>query len=349
MTGAAVTFQDLSFQNYARAPRRRPSSPSRLGSAVLAIGVVAGAGALYVRLTVAPSAFVPSVAPPRTMALALPPVMPAPEPVYDPLFDPTYSLGALPVTFDARTPLAPTFVGVAPPAVAAFVPAPAADDAPVSPLVTQLGEPDEVPLPLPRPPFARPRVADGGARPAAAPEATAATGAPDAGGSFLERLFGAAPSPRPALAYAAPEDGAFAPLRRLAIPAPAPAGEPGVAVYDISARTVTLPNGTRLEAHSGLGELLDDPNHVDARNRGATPPHLYDLTLREKLFHGVQALRLTPIGEGSVYGRDGLLAHRFMLGPNGDSNGCVSFRDYEAFLQAYQTGQVRRLLVVARR
>ena len=36
-----------------------------------------------------------------------------------------------------------------------------------------------------------------------------------------------------------------------------------------------------------------------------------------------------------------------MLGPNGDSNGCVSFKDYEAFLQAYQNGQVKRLAVVA--
>jgi hypothetical protein len=37
-----------------------------------------------------------------------------------------------------------------------------------------------------------------------------------------------------------------------------------------------------------------------------------------------------------------------MLGPNGDSNGCVSFRDYNAFLQAYERGQVQRLVVVAR-
>ena len=36
-----------------------------------------------------------------------------------------------------------------------------------------------------------------------------------------------------------------------------------------------------------------------------------------------------------------------MLGPNGDSNGCVSIREYDAFLQAYQRGQVKRLAVVA--
>ncbi len=119
------------------------------------------------------------------------------------------------------------------------------------------------------------------------------------------------------------------------------------AVYDLSAHVLYLPDGRRLEAHSGLGDRLDDPRHVDERMRGATPPHLYDLTLREGSFHGVQALRLNPVGQGGVYGRAGLLAHPFMLGPNGDSNGCVSIRDYDAFLQAYQRGQVKRLAVVA--
>jgi Protein of unknown function (DUF2778) len=118
------------------------------------------------------------------------------------------------------------------------------------------------------------------------------------------------------------------------------------AIYDLEAHTVYLPNGDKLEAHSGLGDRLDDPLHVSEINRGATPPHLYDLTLREAPFHGVQALRLTPVG-GGVFGRVGLLAHSYMLGPGGDSNGCVSFKDYDAFLQAYQNGQVKRLAVVA--
>ena len=62
----------------------------------------------------------------------------------------------------------------------------------------------------------------------------------------------------------------------------------------------------------------------------------------------MQALRLTPIGGGDIFGRAGLLAHSYMLGPNGDSNGCVSFKNYDAFLQAFQSGQVKRLAVVAR-
>ena len=120
------------------------------------------------------------------------------------------------------------------------------------------------------------------------------------------------------------------------------------AVYDISARTVYMPDGSRIEAHSGLGSRLDNPRYVSEREKGATPPHMYDLTLRESLFHGVQALRLNPVGgEGGIYGRAGLLAHPFMLGPNGDSNGCVSVKDYDAFLRAYQNGEIRHLAVVA--
>ena len=118
------------------------------------------------------------------------------------------------------------------------------------------------------------------------------------------------------------------------------------AVYDISARTVYLPNGTRLEAHSGLGTLMDNPAHVDQRMVGATPPNVYDLKPREKLFHGVAALRMTPVGDNEMHGRNGLLVHSYLLGPNGDSNGCVSIRDYDRFLQAYRNGEVRRLVVV---
>ncbi len=130
---------------------------------------------------------------------------------------------------------------------------------------------------------------------------------------------------------------------------PAAGSDRWTAVYDISAHTVYLPDGRKLEAHSGLGDRLDDARFVSERDRGPTPPGAYELTLRESLFHGVQALRLTPVGDGDVFGRSGLLAHPYMLGPSGNSNGCVSFRDYDAFLLAYQNGQVKRLVVVAQR
>jgi len=64
----------------------------------------------------------------------------------------------------------------------------------------------------------------------------------------------------------------------------------------------------------------------------------------------VQALRLNPFGgPDSIFGRAGLLAHTYMLGPNGDSNGCVSFKNYDAFVQAFQHGLVKRLIVVSSR
>lgn len=123
---------------------------------------------------------------------------------------------------------------------------------------------------------------------------------------------------------------------------------PKTAIYDITAKTVYMPNGERLEAHSGLGRFMDDPRNVHRRMNGATPPNIYRLKLREALFHGVRAIRLTPENEKEMFGRDGILAHTYMLGPNGQSNGCVSFRDYNKFLQAFLRGEVERLEVVAR-
>lgn len=119
------------------------------------------------------------------------------------------------------------------------------------------------------------------------------------------------------------------------------------AVYDIAAHTVYLPNGQRLEAHSGLGARLDDPRFVHEPMRGATPPSTYEITLREQPFHGIRALRLVPVGDANIFGRTGLLAHTYMLGPKGDSNGCVVFKDYAAFLRAFESGEIKRLLVVA--
>ncbi|CAO4184019.1 DUF2778 domain-containing protein [Methylorubrum populi] len=169
--------------------------------------------------------------------------------------------------------------------------------------------------------------------------------------TFFEKLLGVEKqaTPAPALAYAALENGAAeaAARRPLTAPRAMPGGVGGIAVYDISARSVVLPSGERLEAHSGLGESMDDPRFVHLKMRGSTPPGTYDLTEREAPFHGVRALRLTPIGGSeAVHNRVGLLAHTYLLGPSGASNGCVSFKDYEKFLQAYLRGEIRRLVVV---
>jgi hypothetical protein len=115
-----------------------------------------------------------------------------------------------------------------------------------------------------------------------------------------------------------------------------------------AARRSTILPRVRLEAHSGLGAYMDSPRHVHLRMRGATPPNVYQLTLRERLFHGVRAIRLNPVDGGRMYGRDGILAHSYMLGANGQSNGCVSFSNYPEFLNAYLRGEVTRLAVVER-
>jgi hypothetical protein len=195
-----------------------------------------------------------------------------------------------------------------------------------------------IPTPMPRPRFASLRTAllhDAQAHSAAADQP-----AEEHQPTIFERLFG---KPKPvALAYAAPDDAGLG--RPVNVAA---RYDSSTAVYDISAKVVYMPDGRRLEAHSGLGTYLDDPHHVDVRMRGATPPTIYDLSMRDGLFHGVRALRLTPEDDSKVYGRAGLLAHTFMLGPNGDSNGCVSFRNYDAFLQAYLDHRITRLAVVS--
>jgi len=149
------------------------------------------------------------------------------------------------------------------------------------------------------------------------------------------------PRPRPRLA-------ALGPVQDLGIKMEEDARASRTAIYDITAQTVYLPKGERLEAHSGLGSFMDDPGYVHKKNRGATPPNTYELTLRESLFHGVQAIRLTPVSEANMFDRDGILAHSYMLGPSGQSNGCVSFRDYPKFLRAYLRGEIDRIVVVPR-
>lgn len=178
--------------------------------------------------------------------------------------------------------------------------------------------------------------------------------------SFFEKLFGAnAPQTSgERLAYAAPQDDitqrgrgsglTVAPMQAPLASTPVPGGK--TAIYDISARTVYLPNGERLEANSGLGDKMNDLRFVHVRMHGPTPPHVYNLTERESLFHGVRAIRMHPVGgSGKIFGRAGLLVHNYLLGPRGDSNGCVSVKDYERFLQAFLRGEIKQLVVVAGR
>ena len=171
--------------------------------------------------------------------------------------------------------------------------------------------------------------------------------------TMVEKLWGKQPAGGGFLAYASADASVTGSIIDTRSQNPMMGGAPPydrqTAVYDISAQTVYLPDGTRLEAHSGLGSKMDDVRYSHVRMQGVTPPHIYELKPREALFHGVPALRLTPLGgEEKIHGRDGLLAHSYMLGPSGQSNGCVSFKDYYAFLDAYKNKGIRRLAVLAK-
>jgi hypothetical protein len=163
----------------------------------------------------------------------------------------------------------------------------------------------------------------------------------------FEKLFGKRQDNSLALAYAPADSGVLDNGRSAQRPS-LPPNDGFTAIYDIRAHTVHMPDGSKLEAHSGLGPKMDDPRHVNVRMHGATPPHVYDLTPREAIFHGDEALRMHPVGGAeAIFGRAGLLTHSYLLGPSGQSNGCVSFKDYAAFLNAYKAGKVKRMIVVA--
>jgi hypothetical protein len=340
---------------------RRILSLTLPGAVAVACGATFGVWILHQRSVSAPEFAAPPI------VAAAPKVAPNP---YGALIDPGVSFEAEPDSLANN---------VAPPASLAPAPAqPAAQTSPAPPAATVAELEDVVPVPPRRPREFEAPTGDAAPLPPRRPDDNGvAAAAPSGGPNFLQRFLGisrssgsavvAAPPPATAVTSSPRQSEAYADPRQTAVGGiagdPRQAGILGIfrsataspsarydqytAVYDLSAHVVYLPDGTRLEAHSGLGNRLDDPRHVDERMRGATPPHMYELTAREGSFHGVQALRLTPIGEGGIFGRAGLLAHPYMLGPNGDSNGCVSIRDYAAFLQAYERGQVKRLAVVA--
>ena len=248
------------------------------------------------------------------------------------LFDPRYFSGASPGSFAAMAALQ-----------AAAAPAEPGDrqaqqNPPTPPSARQIVQSATSPVP----PLRLAQSRNAAPRETAHADRASTTAAADQQPTLFERLFGR-PSPL-TLAYASPDDAGLAAGSNIA----AGRYDRSTAVYDISAHVVYMPDGSRLEAHSGYGSMLDDPRYADAKNRGVTPPNVYDLELREAPFHGVRALRLKPVDESKVFGRSGLLAHTFMLGPNGDSNGCVSFRNYDAFLRAYLNHEITRLAVVAR-
>lgn len=283
-------------------------------------------------------------------------------PAYSGLLDPSLS-GGKSATFVQSAPVRSAFQPAAQSPSSSLAAAAIAEPAlplPPQPPVT-LAE-KAAPMPVPRPLDLLPKADTRQTQPRVAQPTTprrnrTATVAPtpEDNRNFFEKLFGVqkqAASAGTALAYAAPQDDIIdrGRITRLSPSAGTPprTAEAGTAIYDIAAKMVYMPNGERLEAHSGFGEMMDDVRYAHVRMKGVTPPHTYTLTEREALFHGVRAIRLHPVGGSSaIYGRAGLLAHTYLLGPRGDSNGCISFKDYDRFLQAFLRGEVKRIRVVA--
>ena len=377
MQGTEATFDEVSFEG--------EYSPRRLlqkilpGAAAVALAGAVGVWALHLRESAAPDA---GIAPLAQRAPA-----DAPKSFGDIVIDadllaelkPAPSAGASSQVASLETAPPSSFAPIPLPSLELFPPAPTTPQAGSAPLPptregSEIGG-ESPPMPPPRPPDLSAPAAP--SRHSVQPSVAAAPPvAPVDNRSIFQKLFGLGQSSAPAVASAAPESAVagrtVASASAVAAASattenrgagrgplmsfPSPFGgsalvsgyDRNTAVYDISGRVVYLPDGTKLEAHSGLGDALDNPRYVSQRAVGPTPPHIYQLTLREGSFHGVQALRLNPVGEGGIYGRAGLLAHPFMLGPKGDSNGCVSVKDYDAFLRAYQNGQINKLVVVAK-
>ena len=208
--------------------------------------------------------------------------------------------------------------------------------------------PSDIPLPLPRP-----RV-EQAAKPA--PEADKPR-APEADEPSAPRLLQRAKpkAQKPVqLAFTRPNEpdrdksggGLGNAFRGLFNPGKPRAGN-GVAVYDISAAKVYMPDGSVLEAHSGIGKMADNPRYTHVKMNGATPPHTYNLKMREKRFHGVEAIRMLPVDGKNKHGRDGFLTHSYLLrGGRAESHGCVAFKDYKKFLNAFKQGKIKQLVVV---
>lgn len=195
---------------------------------------------------------------------------------------------------------------------------------------------DDVPVPI-----ARPQREEAVAPPA--DKAVASLPPPDKPAPPLPRAVPAAPADAPPSAAKTPPGGF---LNKLFGGGRPRAGNK-VAVYDISAAKVYMPDGSVLEAHSGIGKMADNPRYVHVKMNGPTPPQTYDLKMRESRFHGVEAVRMTPVGNQTMHGRDGMLTHSYLLrGRPGQSHGCVAFKEYHKFLSAFKKGHVKRIIVV---
>lgn len=271
---------------------------------------------------------------------------------------------------DPRSPLLLAYADPAPNAAGGVLDAMAAPDGiPPLPAIADIVAPEHASLPDTVPlPSARPRVAKAESQPDPTdqfppkPEVAEAKPAKPEKPDVDEATRALVPAPKSArdtggtkLAFAKPDNptesqpgdrgGIFKSL--FGRPDKPRAAGNGVAVYDISAAKVYMPDGSVLEAHSGIGKMADNPAYVHVKMNGPTPPHTYRLKMRETRFHGVEAIRMLPIDGKNKHGRDGFLTHSYLLRSRmAQSHGCVAFKDYPKFLNAFKAGKVHTMIVV---
>jgi hypothetical protein len=92
--------------------------------------------------------------------------------------------------------------------------------------------------------------------------------------------------------------------------------------------------------------MRDNPRYEHVKMRGPTPVGIYRLTMREKRFYGVEAIRMTSIDGRDPKNRTGLLTHTNLLRGRTGSHGCVAFQNYKPFLRAFKRGQITMMIVV---
>src|SRR5580700_5371659 len=161
-----------------------------------------------------------------------------------PLFDARFTMGSDAQSFAASAPAQPrgwSVAALAAPAQLAMETARDNESAPTDQIAQNV-----VPLPLPQPaPQTRTAALRDGAHRVMA-DAVADTR------SIWDKLFGK-PASAMTLAYASAETGSLGSGHNPALGL----YDRSTAVYDITAHKVYMPDGTALEAHSGLGALLD--------------------------------------------------------------------------------------------
>src|SRR5438876_8944377 len=275
MTYSAGARYNVTIRN--DQPSARKSVPQNLLGGVALAGVALACGwILYVNLAAsrgegdfAPTRVEVLATRPKVSDVAAEPALPPTSIVDAALLYSTQPVGFAPKTFAQSVPLKSTLQFTAPTTLRAEIPLPQ-NAAPLSAPAARLVQ--TAMLPKPRPPELGSAHAPSLALQAMAQRDKAlASAATDT--SIFQKFFGKRPDAAPALAYAATDGGVFNNGQSITS-GHSLVSDGQTAIYDISARMVYMPDGTKLEAHSGFGDLLDDPRHAHVKMRGVTPPHV---------------------------------------------------------------------------